>query len=215
VYILRERLEEYANKAVTLKGKFFKYGRKKDPNDVCFWTTVLLKDISFLNGSPACDHLWFIAKEDFLKVELHQRALIQVSGFVHSYTRKNGSRDYSIRDYISVKVVSQGSGSIRPAKVWSYSGYEYFKFILDGGARWYRTKFGKLERIVYEKVPNKKDFNIFIVPFDIYDKPPVWYIISTSEDNTLRANYFIGGGYSLEGIKLDSSPIFKLHIDDL
>ena len=143
---MRKELKEYIDKPVTLIGRFDRYGRKKDIHDKCSWNTAFLKDLTFENGKPACDHLWFLVQKQFLTTTLKENAVVKISGVVSLYRRKNNSEDLGIKDYIKLEVLHQGDKLV-PSKIWKMGKYTYFKFILDSGTRWYKIKDKQVFRV--------------------------------------------------------------------
>jgi hypothetical protein len=144
---MRRELSEFKGLKVVLLGTFLRYGKKKGEGDICVKNTVLLEDLKLEDGTYVCDHLWFVAKKSFMFVEMKMGAVVRVSGVVSSYERSDGTLDYCIDDCDSVDIVDQGD-RLLPSKVWEVGEYTYFKFILDGGPRWYRVdKNTRIERV--------------------------------------------------------------------
>jgi hypothetical protein len=169
---MRDNLYSYLGQNISVKGYFTRYGRKRDAEDVCAWNTVLLTNVQFLDDTPACEHLWFICKKDFLKLELRKNAFISVMGDVEEYSRSNNSIDYCIPNPTYVSVLKQGT-TITPLKVWESHPYMYFKYVVEGNPRWYRinTISDVIERISYSYNPSLKEFLIGYLKFDEFDTP--------------------------------------------
>ena len=171
---MRDELKKYNKKTVAVSGTFVRFGKKKGKKNTGTWTTILLKNIKFLDGRKACDHLWFVAKKELLKVDIKSSAIIQVEGVVSTYRRKDKSYDFGIEDYKSVKILNEGE-DIVPAKKWHHGGYKYFKFITGQGTKWFRMKNKKIERVsfIYQ---GKSSFNEKIVSLTEGDERLVSYI---------------------------------------
>jgi hypothetical protein len=154
---MRHLIQQHNNKVITIQGQFERYGKMQGRKDLSSWTTVLLTNIYFPDGKKACDHLWFVAKKSFLNVRVEEASIIEVTGVVSCYRRKNGSYDYGIQDYSRVKVVKNGNGIV-PAKRWVSNGYKYYKFITDEGTKWFRVKDMILERVIFKFISKRKGF---------------------------------------------------------
>ena len=154
---VREELQKRNNQVVDVVGTFDKFGIKKSPTGN--WLTVLLKDVKFMDGSHACDHLWFVVDKDLLmNTEIRQSAKIIVHGVVSVYRRKDGTYDFGISKYKYAGVIEAGE-DIVPAKSWKYGRYFYCKFITGEGTKWFRcdqnTKL--VQRVVFKKRLNGFD----------------------------------------------------------
>ena len=154
---VREELQKRNNQVVDVVGTFDKFGIKKSPTGN--WLTVLLKDVKFMDGSHACDHLWFVVDKDLLmNTEIRQSAKIIVHGVVSVYRRKNGTYDFGISKCKYVGVIGAGE-DILPAKSWKHSRYFYCKFITGEGTKWFRcdqnTKL--VQRVAFKKRRNGFD----------------------------------------------------------
>lgn len=145
---MRVELSKYEGNLITLTGKFVRYGKTKTPKNIHNKNTVLLSDLHFDDGRPVCSHLWFTAKRAFLFTELKVGAVIQVTGTVSSYERKDGTKDFSVESCSNIEIVKQGK-RLLPSRVWEDSFEMVFKFIFNDGPMWYRiikeTK--KVERL--------------------------------------------------------------------
>jgi hypothetical protein len=127
-------LEQY----ITVKGTFVRYGVKQGAT--CRWNTAIIKEVvEVATGKEVADHLWFVVQRGWLFTPLKEGSVVQVTGLVQKYERRNGTEDYGLFETSDLQVLSEGFGDDVPAKVWRWQDYLYFKFLTENGPRWYRT----------------------------------------------------------------------------
>lgn len=159
---MRVKLSEKDSECVTLIGTFKRYGGVKgeefsssgEGSFKC--VTALLIDVSFEDGSYACDHLWFKVKRSSSKNEVRSGAIVQVRGKIVKYFKDNGDVDFGLNGTKALNLIKNGSRPTFVESILDNEGNLRCKFYLEGeGVVWYLiTKMRRVQKLqhVYNNI---------------------------------------------------------------
>ena len=108
----RETLEEHIGTKVTVRGRIQKFGTRKKvagryDNYFITQDTVCLEEVTFLDGTPVCQHLWFDKTAWIRNQHPEEGDLIQISGWVGKYKHESGRENLCLNKVSGGKKIEE------------------------------------------------------------------------------------------------------------